>query len=120
MQFFVYIFSLVLCVCCEEGLCSKYICRNTTKDNGNTFISYFGGSIRENFFLNSTEITNTTAKNTSFCVKACTFANGCFSINAGKRKQDDNHVECLIRGNMYTNKSMLIEKTNWTHISIKV
>ena len=41
-------------------------------------------NIRENSILNTTEITNTTAQNASFCVKACTLADGCFSINAGK------------------------------------
>ena len=71
--------------------------------------------------LSSTEFTKTTAPNPSFCVKACTFADGCFSINAGKIKPDDDHVEChLIKGNMYANKATLIQKSNWIHISVKV
>lgn len=122
--FFFSAFTIAHAQTCE----SQYLCRNATNDGGKSFFAYFAGEPTEDSFLNITDnFLNTTAANQKACVKKCMLNATCFGANAGPMDtmfdgmQVNEFVEChLFKNNMYSNKSSMVEKTGWIHVSLKV
>ncbi|XP_057303124.1 uncharacterized protein LOC130640308 [Hydractinia symbiolongicarpus] len=106
---------------------TSYLCRNGTNDGGKSFFSYFAGEPVENSILNLTDgFLNTTASNQEGCVTKCLTNATCFAINAGPPQHTfdglkvTDFVEChLFKENMYSNKSLIVKKNDWIHVSLK-
>ncbi|XP_057310785.1 uncharacterized protein LOC130648727 [Hydractinia symbiolongicarpus] len=114
---FLHLFS---CISAEH--CTKYLCRNKTNPDG-TIRRYFGGETAFDQILNvKNPLLKTTVKNTRSCLKKCMLNETCYSINAGNMSVNDGSksFEChLMAENFYSNKSLLEDRKDWIHISLK-
>ena len=79
-------------------------------------ITYFSGDEYQHKKLNATPAAINSVPTIFHCLKNCSFEISCFSINYQQMT-----ATCqLLEENVYTNASLMVNSSDWTHVSVFV